>query len=130
MKDLFDKHSIQYQKGEDIREAVCGIRNKDDRKELKRLFFLMLSLRNSSVDGEVKKDYILSPVQDKHGVFFDSREYEESDNPKLPKCGDANGAYNIARKGILTINKLRIGEEEALTLDEWVVYAFRGNIHM
>ena len=130
MKVLFEKHGIQYQTGKDVREAVCSIRNNDFKKELKRLFFLMLSLRNSIVDGKVKKDYILSPVQNQRGSFFDSREYEELDNPKLPKCGDANGAYNIARKGILTIRKLENGNEKALTLDEWVISTQKGNIRM
>lgn len=38
-----------------------------------------------------------------HGCFYDSREADE----KMPQNGDANGAYNIARKGILVLDKIR-----------------------
>jgi len=129
-KTLFDKYNIQYQKGEDIREAICSIRDTDYKKELKRLFFLMLSLRNTVNDGEKQQDSIISPVRDGEGKFYDSREYEEKDDPELPTCGDANGAYNIARKGILTIQKLGSGNDEALSLNEWVNSTREGNIHL
>lgn len=50
-------------------------------------------------------DFLLSPVRDALGKHFDSREWlddndgkETPNNLKLPLSGDANGAYNIARK--------------------------------
>jgi hypothetical protein len=41
----------------------------------------------------------LSPVQDDNGVFFKSKNDNSEVVPILPDNGDANGAYNIARKG-------------------------------
>ncbi|PJE62598.1 hypothetical protein COU88_04120, partial [Candidatus Roizmanbacteria bacterium CG10_big_fil_rev_8_21_14_0_10_39_6] len=63
---------------------ICQIRNTDDSKIAKK---------------SGKDDYILSPVE----RFFDSRKDNES---KLPQNGDDNGAYNIARKGIVILKKI------------------------
>lgn len=50
--------------------------------------------------GKTEKDsnFLYSPVRDENGVHFDTREH---DNTDLPADADANGAYNIARKGII-----------------------------
>lgn len=130
LKTLFDKYSIHYQSGEDIREAICNVKDKDDKKELKRLFFLMLSLRNTIKDGDKQQDYILSPVRNSDGTFYDSRNYEKEELPELPICGDANGSYNIARKGILSIQKLVSGNEGVISVDEWASSAKQGHIHL
>gem|GEM_PF-6937307 len=61
---------------------------------------LIFQLRNSSEDHQ---DFLFSPVE-VDGKKFDTREYyklnpsEESSNIEMPTSGDANGAYNIARK--------------------------------
>ncbi len=61
---------------------ICQIRNTDDKAQ----------------DSD-KQDFILSPVE----PFFDSR----TDNgDQLPKNGDDNGAFNIARKGICILNNI------------------------
>lgn len=130
LKKLFDKHGIEYQTGKDIKEAICCKREKEYKKELKRIFFLMLSLRNTIKVEEKQLDYIVSPVRASDGRFYDSREYEKENSYILPTCGDANGAYNIARKGILTIQKLESGSDEALSLYEWANSAREGNIHL
>ena len=46
---------------------------------------------------------MISPVADKDGNFFDSRNCPDS----LPKDADANGAYNIARKGLMLVEQLK-----------------------
>ena len=68
------------------------------------LFNLMCQIRNTDKEKQGdENDFILSPVE----PFFDSRKAKKfGDN--LPKNGDENGAYNIARKGIILLN--RIGE--------------------
>src|SRR3989338_6427510 len=59
-------------------------------------------IRNTGED-ERDKDFIFSPVRDENGNHFDSRVYldREKENIVMPSSGDANGAFNIARKGIL-----------------------------
>jgi CRISPR-associated protein Cpf1 len=52
--------------------------------------------------GTSENDFILSPVE----PFFDSRKARTL----LPENGDANGAYNIARKGILMLQAINTSE--------------------
>ena len=62
---------------------------------------LLLQLRNSKAGTD--EDYILSPVVDENGIFYDSR----SCGDELPENADANGAYNIARKGLMMIEQIK-----------------------
>ena len=106
LKKLFEDNGLAYMHGEDIREAICQIEKAGFFKSLHFWFGLVLQLRHGYKDGEVEKDYILSPVADATGKFFDSREYEEMGESPLPKDADANGAYNIARKGLLLLEQI------------------------
>lgn len=73
-------------------------------------------MRNSN--GKV--DYIISPVADKNGNFYDSRCCCNN----LPKDADANGAYNIARKGLWMIRQIKKSEKPnlAMTNKEWLAF--------
>jgi CRISPR-associated protein Cpf1 len=64
------------------------------------LFSLVCQIRNTDPEAKDvdKADFILSPV----APFFDSRKTQVG----LPKNGDENGAYNIARKGIVILDKI------------------------
>lgn len=119
-KSLFERNNIQYRSGKDLKDAIDSINKIEDTNTLKRLFFLAVSLRNKP---DKDTDYILSPVQDANGIFFDSRKVNKNAHPTLPNDGDANGAYNIARKGLLSIDKLNKGNNDALSLEEWVLSA-------
>ena len=58
-------------------------------------------MRNSITNSEV--DYLISPVADENGLFFDSRNAIK----QLPTNADANGAYNIARKGMWVVEQIK-----------------------
>ena len=80
-----------------------GILQKDSKEFFERflkLFQLMCQLRNSKSGTEI--DYMISPVEGVNGINFDSRSKREG----LPQNADENGAYNIARKGLMLINQL------------------------
>ena len=47
----------------------------------------------------IYQDFIFSPI----APFFDSR---KNNRKHLPKNGDDNGAYNIARKGIIILKRI------------------------
>lgn len=81
-----------------------SIATHDEKAFFEQLLILMkltLQIRNSKSGTDV--DYLLSPVADENGVFFDSRSCGNS----LPQDADANGAYNIARKGLMLVRQMR-----------------------
>lgn len=119
-KQLFTKYDINIQGN--LKEAIIAQTDAKFFKELLGLMKLLLQMRNSKTNSEV--DYLLSPVADEQGHFFDSRERIAS----LPDNADANGAYNIARKGLWAIRKIQQtteGEKPtlAITNKEWLVFA-------
>lgn len=70
---------------------------------------LIMQIRNSDTE---KNDLILSPVE-KGWIKFDSRIYfikawwkEITNSIEFPTSWDANGAYNIARKGMMMIQRI------------------------
>lgn len=84
-----------------LKEAICSLQDKKYLEPLMHLMKLLLQMRNSITNSEV--DYLLSPVADENGTFYDSRICSAS----LPKDADANGAYNIARKGLWAIHQIQ-----------------------
>ena len=66
---------------------------------------LIQQIRNTGLpEDERDNDFIQSPVR-KNEKHFDSREYwdkeQKVEKADMPSSGDANGAFNIARKGLL-----------------------------
>lgn len=105
-----------------LKEAICSLTEKKYLESLMHLMKLLLQMRNSKTGTEV--DYILSPVADANGNFYDSRKNIAT----LPKDADANGAYNIARKGLWAIHKIQStpsGEKLNLAISnrEWLQFA-------
>lgn len=86
---------------ENLKDAICNLEGKKDLEPLMQFMKLLLQLRNSRKNPE--EDYILSPVADENGIFYDSRSCGDT----LPKNADANGAYNIARKGLMMIEQIK-----------------------
>lgn len=86
---------------ENLKEAICKLEDKKHLEPLMQFMKLLLQLRNSRTNPE--EDYILSPVADENGRFYDSR----SCGDELPENADANGAYNIARKGLMMIEQIK-----------------------
>ncbi len=123
---FFEKYKIDVQSGSCLKDLICMQTQKEFFEELLHLFKLTLQMRNSKTNTE--EDYLISPVTDKNGKFYDSREYEKTENPILPKNADANGAYNIARKGIMIIEKIKSAEnlkkpDLVIKEKEWLKFA-------
>lgn len=55
---------------------------------------------NITVNNPDDDNFLLSPVRDENGNHFDSRKVDKNDKTK-PHDADANGAFNIARKGVI-----------------------------
>lgn len=69
-KTLFDKYEISI--AGNIKDELLAKADKDLFEQFMRLFGLMLQMRNSET-GNVDVDYLISPVKNKNGEFFDSR---------------------------------------------------------
>jgi len=127
IKTLFNAKGISFEDGEDLKKQILSINESDFYRELIKLFQETLQMRNSSIDG--LRDYIISPVMNSRGEFFNS----ESSGMSLPKDADANGAYNIARKGLWILEQLAkssSGEKLKLAMsnEEWLSYAQKHTI--
>lgn len=120
---LFKKYDIDYLNG-DLRGIMCSQTEKDFYYSFISLLKLVLQMRNSVTGTAI--DYLISPVMNKKGEFYDSR--YSTDN--LPKDADANGAYNIARKALWAINMFKDTSDDKLAKakisisnKEWLEYA-------
>lgn len=116
-RELFLKQRVDI--SSDIKSQVESIQisgNESFFKGFIYLFSLVCQIRNTQIaeDSEVK-DFILSPVE----PFFDSRRADEF-GVGFPKDGDENGAYNIARKGLLILNKIDDGKGKVSWKDLYI----------
>lgn len=98
--DLFGEYGIVYGNGSDLKEQITGQTKATFFKSLLDLFKLTLQMRNSISNSEV--DYLISPVRNSQGEFYDSRKADST----LPKDADANGAYHIAKKGLMWLEQI------------------------
>lgn len=123
---LFKKYDI------DFKNIKRGILEKADVEFFKgdnetlgfvQLFKLVVQMRNSLTGKD--EDNLISPVKNNNGEFFSTSKQMEN----LPKDADANGAYNIARKGLMLIEQMKNTEDDKLnkikyniTEKEWLEY--------
>lgn len=105
--ELCRGYDIDY-KSEDLKTEFVSVKDRRFHEELLRLFRLVLQMRNSVTGTEI--DYMISPVANAEGVFYDSKNCKKN----LPENADANGAYNIARKGLWIINRIKETKEAEL----------------
>ena len=119
-KSFFEKHNIEL--NDSLKESIVAQDSAEFFKGLLTLLKLTLQLRNSEINSDV--DYLQSPVADNNGVFFNSQECDDS----LPQNADANGAYNIARKGLWIVNQIKNSSDVskvklAIPNKEWLQFA-------
>ena len=115
-KSLFEKHGIDI-KGK-LKEQIVSQSDKTFFEALLNCLKWTLQMRNSRIGTD--EDYLVSPVIDEKGEYFDSR---TSDN-SLPQNADANGAFNIARKGLMIVEQIkRNGDKIELTNKSWLKFA-------
>lgn len=118
-KSLFVRYEIDYTA--DLKTAIVDEKQKDFFVDLLKLFKLTVQMRNSWKEKDL--DYLISPVAGADGRFFDTRE----GNKSLPKDADANGAYNIALKGLWALRQIRQTSEGgklklAISNKEWLQF--------
>ena len=119
-KLFFEKFGINI--NYDLHTEILKQDKKDFFEGLLHLLKLTLQMRNSKTGTDI--DYMQSPVADENGVFYNSNKCGKS----LPENADANGAYNIARKGLMIIDKIKKSDnlnkiDLTISNKEWLVFA-------
>ena len=121
-KLLFEEYEIDYNKN--IKEQILNVDKAEFFKRLFKLLSLTMQMRNSITNSET--DYLISPVKSSDCEFFDSRNKIKD----LPENADANGAYNIARKALWAVERIKSAEDDELmnvklsiSNKEWLKYA-------
>ena len=114
LKTLFEKYSVDYKTEKDLRESIIKQDQKDFFIQLTEALHLTLQLRHINTAGgeSDKKDFILSPVADSEGRFFDSRWAKDNE----PKNADANGAYHIALKGLKMLGGMKTTNRQKIDI--------------
>ncbi|MDP1726874.1 MAG: type V CRISPR-associated protein Cas12a/Cpf1 [Bacteroidota bacterium] len=118
---LFSKYKIDYNQ-KNLKVSILSQTDKGFYESILHLFKLTLQMRNSIANSNV--DYLISPVEDDNGKFF----FSETASNDLPQNADANGAFNIARKGLWVIEQIKKSEDFkklklAITNKEWLNFA-------
>ena len=90
---LFEEYGIKW-KSDELQAQICSVADKNFHEELLALFRLTVRLRNGSE--------IISPVRNRKGEFFSGD-------------ADANGSLNIARKGLMLVNRIKESDNAILT---------------
>lgn len=122
LKLHFDKHDIKYAGVDNIKDPVASYDGNGQSKFYEYLTFLLglvLKIRYTYKTSNDELDYILSPVADPAGAFFDSRKAD----PSLPGNADANGAYHIALKGLMTLERIEEDKNLFIKNEEWFEFA-------
>lgn len=97
-------------------------------EQLRFAIDLIQQIRNTGKERDERDaDFLQSPVRSANGEHFDSRVVADKERRgemiSFPVSGDANGAYNIARKGILMAEHIRRdGYKVYISDDEWAVW--------
>ncbi len=125
-KKLFVSNGIDI--NGNIKDAIGNLAESKSHfyKTFMHLLRLTLQMRNSNPNEGL--DYIISPIKNIKGEFFDSSKNDYS----LPENADANGAYNIALKGLWAIEQIKANDSNkatkvAISNKEWLEFAQRRN---
>lgn len=107
--EILDKLFIDFDKSKSFKSQIehgVELKKIDGRSEtawqsLRYALDLIQQIRNSGVKKE-DDNFLFSPVRNENGEHFDTRNHANNDGlSNFIKDADANGAYNIARKGLI-----------------------------
>lgn len=109
VREILDNLFASFDKTKSFKEQIKqGIELKkiDGRSEtawqsLRYALELIQQIRNSGEKDSIDDNFLYSPVRNNNGDHFDTRNYRDNGELSEIKDADANGAYNIARKGLI-----------------------------
>lgn len=121
-KELFDDCHIKYEDG-NVKDSLLCIDSKPLLQRFMELLKLTLQISNVVYD----RDYIISPVLNNNNEFYCSKSYITDTNANIPCCVDSNGSYNLARKGLIFLNRIKEAKDVTevstyISNEEWLDY--------
>lgn len=107
--NILDELFKDFDKGKSLKEQIEGgveLKKIDGHSEtawqsLRYALDLIQQIRNSGVKNTEDDNFLFSPVRNTNGEHFDTRNYKNNGELSEIVDADANGAYNIARKGLI-----------------------------
>ena len=122
LKELLNDYNIDYATS-NIKDEILKLNDRVFFDKLFNILKLILQMRNSITNSEV--DYLISPVKNKNGKQYNSDD-AKANCENLPFDADSNGAFNIARKGLMIVDRIKKGVTDKLTIisnQDWIEYA-------
>jgi CRISPR-associated protein Cpf1 len=124
LKKILKNEDVDFKSGHDLRFEISKVKSTKFYKKLFKLLQITLSLRHSKTGTD--EDFILSPIVDENGKFFDSRNATKDQ----PMDADGNGAYHIALKGLWNLEQIRNWDGEsrlnlAMKNVDWFSFAYQ-----
>ena len=109
---LLEVFGADFGAGENLIDRIIERSDKAFYSSFLWMLGVLMSLRFTRKDANGEEiDYILSPVANVQGEFFDSRRFAEQHSPITPATypidADANGAYHIAKKGQMLYQNIK-----------------------
>lgn len=125
IRNHFEQYGVKISE-ENMVADICSVDQAKFFQDIMGDIKLLVQMRNSMPNTDV--DYMISPVKNADGKFFDTRTYQKdnADFNYFPQDADANGAYNIARKGLMILERIRQEKGKAklaISNQEWLEYA-------
>ncbi len=108
VKEILDKLFANFDKGRSFKEQVneeVKLEKIEGRSEtawqsLRYALNMIQQIRNSGME-KTDDNFLYSPVRNENGEHFDTRNPQNNGGLELIVDADANGAFNIARKGLI-----------------------------
>ncbi len=122
LKELLNDYNIDYIT-RNLKDEILKLNDRVFFDKLFNILKLILQMRNSITNSEV--DYLISPVKNKNGKQYNSDD-SKANCENLPFDADSNGAFNIARKGLMIVDRIKKGVTDKLTIisnQDWIEYA-------
>lgn len=106
---ILDKLFAKFDKSESFKAQINNgseLQKDDERNEtawqsLRYALDMIQQIRNSGEKNSENDNFLCSPVRNNNGEHFDTRRHEKNGELSEIIDADANGAFNIARKGLI-----------------------------
>jgi len=124
--DILDKLFVNFDKTKSFKTQIeqgvelqkTDMCNETAWQSLRYALDLIQQIRNSGEKNTKDDNFLYSPVRSEEGKHFDTRNYMNNGELSSIVDADANGAYNIARKGLIMEAHIKQWIEKGVTSED------------